>query len=192
MKTKFLRLSCLILILFSFFGCCKECKECEKCEDKLHNPYDFLGDNFVDDEIEIYLKFDCSDKVSHQPIHLDLKHGFGIISKIDATTTNINTMSFYLKEIDGKSRWDLSNARYEKETKDSTGIKTHHFRITLNKGTNDELPKNVDLSALKGMMTKGDRIDIHIDSDDSNIRSKPHAEKTNFGQQFCKSVVTHP
>ncbi|WP_323788579.1 hypothetical protein [Psychroserpens sp.] len=165
------------------------------CEDKLLKPFELLGDKIVDKELNLYLKFDCLEKVDDQPVHLDLKHGLGIISKIDATSTNINSMHFYIMEVEGKDRYDLENAKYENTTKDDKGVQTHHFRVTINTGSKENKPVEVSLSALNKMMTKGDIIDIHIDSNDPNLQSKPHTEKamvTKFGNQFCKSIVINP
>lgn len=145
----------------------------------------------------MYSKYDSLDP-SFQPAHLDTKYGFGLILLTSTRNSKIDSMRFYFKEPSNKNRYDLISAEFLK-TSIKNGVKTHEFKVTLNKGTlEDENVSVTNLSGLK-MMSISDIIDLHIKSDDPNIQSVIYNDVdqdengfTDFGQQFCKTIVINP
>ena len=186
MKTRALVLLCVsVITIFT------------SCVSNTYNPNEILGEQFLEREINLYLKYDCLDS-RFQPVHLDLKKGFGILLETSVNDDQIDAMNIYLKEIEGKDRYDLIDAEFYKTTI-KKGVKIHEFKITINKGISEnENIKVSNLSLLK-MMGKGDIIDIHIKSDDPDIQSDIYGGNeqgengfTNFGQQFCKTIIINP
>lgn len=182
MKTIFTRL----LLLSLFIGLVS-------CETKTYQPEEILGDKFIDPELNLYLKYDCMDP-RYQPVHLDIKHGFGLLAKLDVTDDKISKIQFYFKEADGLSRYDLVDAVFDK-TSEVNGVIIHEFTVEINKGNKAETEVKMRNLQSGFMMKKGEEMDIHIKSDDLAIASKkyrPDQGFTNFGQQFCKTIVINP
>lgn len=217
MKTKLIKLSCLALVFFTFFGCYddseikkglkeikKELETIKTFQENSNNENSLFevdkileGDitKLDDTPIDLFLKFDCVSPFL-QPAHLDLKYGFGILANTTVDENKIlKSMTLLFKEAEPLSRYDLVNAVYD-TTIIVNRVKVHKFNVTINTGKKKEQEMMVGNISKLGEIKKGDLIDFHIISNDRNIESKSLSIEefytTRFGQQFCKTFVIAP
>lgn len=211
MKTRLLT-SIVSLFILCTFNSCSECDVCELTEnnskkldtimadmDKFQkNTYDrmieIIGtDNFKNEDAELFLSLDCTKK-EPQLLHVDLKYKFALQTEIRLDKNQkIDSVKVLLREIKdekgySENNYDLLYAKY-------IGLDTiagkpyHQIEVRVNKSKVTTAEKYKYVENIKGLyLKKGELIDIHIKSD-TIPEIKP---LTDFGQHFCKTVVTEP
>lgn len=150
-------------------------------------------ENFKDTNFDLYLRLDGTLK-DPQLLHIDLVHQFAVQTEMEVDSNGkLNKMTVMLREIENSSgvqrnTLDLKSAKYTGK-RTVNGQTFHDIEVEINRSTSASVESNVNVTNIRNVIfTKGDLIDIHIQSDVIPTIF-PY---TNFGQQFCKSIVTAP
>jgi len=174
-------LASLLFLSIFMTSCCKDCRN----ED--------IGDVKYPNDENLNLKFNISDS-SYQPLHLDLVNSMGILASPTLNEDSKLSLKFRLKEAKNCENYTFISSRYiglcvDKITnpKDSTKIiktvETHHIEFIINKNKSDTRLVSQDLKD-SFVIKKGQNIDVHIISDDTNF-PEPNAPLPNLTGEDC-------
>ena len=187
----------IVLIVFLAKTCNRikiRCESCYKYSDQ------HIQDN--DNNEDYTLKFNCSEKVKFQPLHLDLVHSFGLLGlmEIDNNST-LTKMCIRLKEIGGCKKYSIvqGSVKYLNHTIDSiTKNKTHHITVKLRMNNSDRIEEDIVMFPKDNISIKNeDLISIHLDAKELNIPTFEEIVNgiiinkplTHFGDQQCNSRI---
>ncbi|MBO6881130.1 hypothetical protein [Winogradskyella sp.] len=205
MKSKSIQVYAIILCL-SLFASCDQSEKLDQISESVDNIENSLTritearQEIIKDLImsdgeekfpEIYLNADFSKEIK-QHIHIDLVKQFGIIAHSKIKSDGTYEMKVILREINGenddqRNTYDLTGARYKEELlKD--GKTLHHIYLDIIESESDEDETYVIVENITNFKPKkGEIIDIHAGEKFKNLNFW-----TDYGQQFCKSIVTGP
>ena len=88
------------------------------------------------DKEDLNLKFDCSDEIHFQPLHLDLVNDFGILGRIALTDSGtVKILNLKLKEVGSCKEYSLENVKYlgSRDFPSNKKLKIHDLQIEINK-----------------------------------------------------------
>lgn len=203
MKTK-LALSLSTLITIICFSSCND-KKIQQKEDAISKSVNHIQSRLENncrlgptDELDsdIYytnLPFNC-ELNKYQFVHLDISTGFGIFAKTKLNSEGkIMSATAVLKEPGQCTRYKITNAFYEEGKK--VDKYKHNITFEMELSNDDNNDTFIDIKNMEGVkMIKNEILDIHIKSNDENIASAKYKghDLINYGQQFCRSIITNP
>ncbi|MFT4612255.1 MAG: hypothetical protein ACI8QQ_003178 [Psychroserpens sp.] len=224
MKNNFLRLSLVLLIIFGLSSCKQGSKEqstdaydnlkkelaVAKEELKTIKEDESASANNVapcadgtptsqtHDE-DLLIKYDCSNTLKFQHMHIDLKHQFGVLSKMTfgANKKEPTAIDFRLKEVGTCQRYNLKSVTYT-GSKIDKGRMVHNFKVTIDNYTGSgTLNREISLKSANLVhnnkqlkINLKDLFDIHIDNPIINPKNGIAPElnlqiMTKYQHQIC-------
>lgn len=214
MKTKLIKTLSLLLILFVFTSCLNEDSKSKinQNNEKLNEisekvneielslksiseirrqtANDLIPSDNQEKFPDIYLNADFS-KEMKQHIHIDLVNQLGIIAHSKIKSNGKYEMKVILREIfnnnQERNTHDLVAARYEK-TVDSDDQIMHHIHLDIKKTRSSSKETYIEVVNFDQFKPKkGEIIDVHVPEYFKSLDIF-----TDYGQQFCKSIIIQP
>lgn len=158
---KILSAALLLLVIFLVYRNCENSKSCTETSSAIDNQ----------DKEDLDLKFDCTDEIHFQPLHLDLVNDFGILGRITmADSGTVKMLNIKLKEVGSCKQYSLDSVKYlgSRFFPSNKSLKIHDLQVEINKSFSGERKIYGEITD-NFKIQENDRFDIHIKSDNIGI-----------------------